>query len=105
VRNAAGTDPVQRALSSGRYWREVPVGVARDDGAIAEGLIELLHQQPDGKLIVLDYKTDRVTEADFATRADSYRAHAIAYAAAVTKATGREVIRVFLVFAALGAAE
>jgi ATP-dependent exoDNAse (exonuclease V) beta subunit len=102
VRDAAGSEPVQRALASGRYWREVPVGVTRDDGAIVEGVIDLLHEQPDGKLIVVDYKTDRVTEADFAARADSYRAQGAAYAAAVTQATGREVIRVLLVFAALG---
>jgi ATP-dependent exoDNAse (exonuclease V) beta subunit len=102
VRDAARSDPVQRAVASGRYWREVPVGVARDDGAIVEGVIDLLHEQPDGKLIIVDYKTDRVIGADFATRADSYRAQALAYAAAVAQATGREVIRVLLVFAALG---
>jgi ATP-dependent exoDNAse (exonuclease V) beta subunit len=102
VRSAAASEPVQRAISRGRYWREVPVAVAHDDGAIVEGAIDLLHEQADGKLVIVDYKTDRVSGAEFAARAESYRPQGDAYAASLARATGREVARVALIFAALG---
>jgi hypothetical protein len=44
VRNASASQPVQDALSGGRYWREVPIAVAQDDCAIVEGAIDLLHE-------------------------------------------------------------
>jgi ATP-dependent exoDNAse (exonuclease V) beta subunit len=102
VQSAAESEPVQRATSSGRYWREVPIAVAHDNGTIVEGTIDLLHEQADGRLVIVDYKTDRVSEAEFAARAESYRPQGNAYAASVARATGREVARVALVFAALG---
>jgi ATP-dependent helicase/nuclease subunit A len=102
VRDAAASEPVQRALSSGRYWREVPVAVAQRDGAIVEGVIDLLHEEPEGNLVIVDYKTDRVSDSELDARAARYHAQGAAYAAAVSSATGREVLRVVLVFAALG---
>ena len=38
--------------------------MARVDGSILEGAIDLLYEQPDGTLVVVDYKTDRVTDAE-----------------------------------------
>jgi ATP-dependent exoDNAse (exonuclease V) beta subunit len=71
-------------------------------GAILDGAIDLLYEQPDGQLVIVDYKTDRVSEADFASRAESYRPQGTAYAQAVRSATGKDVSHVALVFAALG---
>jgi ATP-dependent helicase/nuclease subunit A len=101
VRHAAASAAVQAALASGRYWRELPVGVVQDDGAILEGAIDLLYEQADGRLVIVDYKTDRILAHEVAVRTESYRAQGEAYAAAVTRVTGREVARVVFVFAAL----
>ena len=61
--------------------------MARVDGSILEGAIDLLYEQPDGTLVVVDYKTDRVTDAELAIRAASYRAQGEAYATTVTMVT------------------
>ena len=101
VRDASSSAPVQRALARGRYWREVPVGVLRDDGSLLEGAIDLLYEHEDGALGVVDYKTDRITEAQATARTESYRAQGEAYRDAVEQVTGKDVATVEFVFAAL----
>jgi ATP-dependent exoDNAse (exonuclease V) beta subunit len=101
VRAAAASTPVQSALASGRYWREVPVGVLQDDDSILEGAIDLLYEREDGTFAIVDYKTDRVPEHEVASRAESYRAQGEAYARSVTLVTGRDVASIVFVFAAL----
>src|SRR5262249_13232730 len=54
VRNAASSDPVRRAVSGGRYWREVPIGVTWNDDALLEGTIDLLFEQPGQALHLVD---------------------------------------------------
>lgn len=90
--------PVMRraaeALAKGRAWREsyvsAPVG---DSGLILEGYVDLMFEEDDGSLVIVDYKTDRTTDA-----AESYELQLGAYVAAVRKATGREVSEAVLVF-------
>jgi len=50
VRNAASSDAVKRAVASGRYWREVPVG-APIGGVVLEGFIDLLYEGADGLVV------------------------------------------------------
>jgi ATP-dependent helicase/nuclease subunit A len=102
VRDAAASDPVRRALARGRYWREVPVGVLRDDGAMLEGAIDLLFEHAEGTLGVVDYKTDQVKQSQADTRTEGYRAQGEAYRDAVELVTGKTVTTVEFVFAALG---
>jgi ATP-dependent exoDNAse (exonuclease V) beta subunit len=101
LRNAAASAPVQSALASGRYWREVPVGVLLVDDSILEGAIDLLYEHENGTFAIVDYKTDRVHEQEVASRAESYRAQGEAYARSVTLVTGKQVGSVVFVFAAL----
>jgi ATP-dependent exoDNAse (exonuclease V) beta subunit len=101
VENAAASDPVGRAVSSGRYWREVPLGILQADGAILEGAIDLLYEHSDGSFGVVDYKTDQITESQVETRAEGYRLQAEAYARAVGQTTGRPVTSLEFAFAAL----
>jgi ATP-dependent helicase/nuclease subunit A len=101
VRNAARSAPVQDALASGRYWREVPVGCLQGDGTILEGAIDLMYAQQDGTLVIVDYKTDRVAEHELTSRAESYRAQGEAYARSVALVTGQPVGSIVFVFAAL----
>ena len=101
VQNAAASDPVQRAVLNGRFWREVPIGIVQADGAILEGAIDLLYEQPDGSLGVVDYKTDQTTESQVESRAEGYRLQAEAYASVVSETTGRPVTSLEFVFAAL----
>ncbi|MBV9599694.1 MAG: UvrD-helicase domain-containing protein, partial [Chloroflexi bacterium] len=102
VRNAASSAPVQRAISGRRYWREVPIGVTWNDAdALLEGTIDLLFEQPGESLHLVDYKTDRVTEAQLLRRASEYRTQVQTYANALERVTGRSVAEVSLVFCSL----
>jgi RecB family exonuclease len=81
------------ALAKGRAWREsyvsAPVG---DSGLILEGYVDLVFED-DGSLVIVDYKTDRTTDA-----AKAYELQLGAYVAAVRKATGLAVSEAVLVF-------
>jgi ATP-dependent helicase/nuclease subunit A len=78
---------------------------AEIDGTVLEGFIDLLVEHDDG-LVVVDYKTDQVsdTEADDALR--RYAVQGAAYSLALETALGRPVTRCVFVFArASGALE
>jgi ATP-dependent helicase/nuclease subunit A len=98
VRRAASSDAVKRAVASGRYWREVPVG-APVGAAVLEGFIDLLYEGPEG-LVVVDYKTDSIADADVIARAREYRLQGATYALLVAATTHRAVAAVDFVFAA-----
>jgi ATP-dependent exoDNAse (exonuclease V) beta subunit len=90
VQSALSSDVVRAAVASGRYWREVYVGVPLG-GRVLEGFIDLLVETPDG-LVVIDYKTDRQTDPDDAVLRERYRLQAAAYAVAVEASIGRPVV-------------
>ena len=97
ARVAIESDVVRRAVKSGRYWREVPVGVPVSDGAL-EGFIDLLFETPSGGLVIVDYKTDTLREDQTAEAAERYRPQASAYALAVSRATNKPVEEVVFLF-------
>jgi ATP-dependent helicase/nuclease subunit A len=66
--------------------RELPLLYAPDDGPAYRGVIDLLYRDPDGSLVVADYKTDR-EEDDEALRRD-YAPQLRIYAEAVRAALG-----------------
>ena len=96
VRTAVESDIVRRAVSSKRFWREIPVAVPVGDGAL-EGFIDLLFEEEDG-LVVVDYKTDSI-EADRTDEAmRRYELQAGSYGVAVQKATGMSVKETVFLF-------
>ena len=97
VRVALESETVKRAVASGRWWREVPVGAPVGE-TVLEGFIDLLFEE-EGDLVVVDYKTDSLeTEEEIAERSGHYRIQAGAYALALQEATGRSVKEVVLLF-------
>jgi ATP-dependent exoDNAse (exonuclease V) beta subunit len=90
VQAALTSDLVRHAVGTGRYWREVYVGVPVGE-RVLEGFIDLLFETPKG-LMVVDYKTDRFGESDDAgVIADRYRWQGASYALAVQRALGQPV--------------
>ena len=88
---------VRHAVVSGRYWRELYVGVPIG-AKVLEGFIDLLVDDGDG-LTVVDYKTDAApTDLDVDAAVDRYRLQAASYAVAVEEALGRPVTRCVLLF-------
>lgn len=96
ARIALNSPAVQRAVASGRFWREVPVAAPLGDGLV-EGFIDLLYET-DGGLAVVDYKTDDVDAAATAEAMQRYRLQGGAYALAVERATGKAVKEVVFLF-------
>lgn len=92
AQTALESEVVHRAVDSGRYWRELYVGVPLGD-RVLEGIVDLVVDGPEG-LEVVDYKTDQVLDAgELATLPDSYRFQVAAYALALETALGRPVAR------------
>ncbi|HVA26490.1 MAG TPA: 3'-5' exonuclease, partial [Chloroflexota bacterium] len=101
ARAAAESWPVRAAIASGRFHREVPVGISWQ-GTLLEGYIDLLYEREDGSLTVIDYKTDHITAGELGVRMGHYQLQGGAYAMALEQATARTVSSVEFVFAALG---
>lgn len=90
VQHALIARRVAEAGASGRFWREVYV-VARDGERFVEGYIDLLVEDDDG-VFVVDYKTDRVSDAaEVAAKAGHYGPQLRAYADALRQVPGVEV--------------
>ncbi len=97
VRTAIESKVVKRAVCSGKFWREIPVGVPVGEGVL-EGFIDLLFEEDDG-LVVVDYKTDAVGSGEMEEQAvGRYRLQAGSYALAIQKATGKPVKEIVLLF-------
>jgi ATP-dependent helicase/nuclease subunit A len=90
------SDALARALRSERQWREVPYTLAVQDG-YATGRIDLVFEE-DGKLVVLDWKSDSVGPKQVKAAAETHRSQAEAYARALSASTGSAVSEVVFFF-------
>jgi ATP-dependent exoDNAse (exonuclease V) beta subunit len=90
-----------RILPSAELWRELEF-TALVDGRIASGAVDLVFMDGASPVIV-DYKTDRVMEADLERRAEFYTAQGAVYLKALEGITGLQVKEVLLVFLRPGA--
>src|SRR5712691_321959 len=68
-----GPGPSRPCSWKARTWREIPVGISLENGALLEGAIDLLYQDSDGSLVVVDYKTDQVQPERLGSCLDQYR--------------------------------
>ena len=93
---AVDSSIVRRAVASRRIWREVPVAAPIGDGSL-HGFIDLLFEEENG-LVVVDYKTDAVTEAQLPEVVDRYRLQGGAYAHAISQITGKTVKEVVFLY-------
>jgi ATP-dependent exoDNAse (exonuclease V) beta subunit len=96
AKRACESEPVRRAIASGRIWREVPIGAPTGD-VVLEGFIDLLFETPEGYEIV-DYKTDDVRPSEIESRMDHYRGQGQAYAELVLAITGKTPVAVSFIF-------
>ena len=64
---------------------------------LLQGVIDCLIDTPEG-FVILDFKTDRVTEKGMQTRAEQYRPQLAAYALAVEEVFDRPTVRQMLYF-------
>ena len=94
---ALGSADVRRAIASSKYWRELPISVPVGEGVL-DAVLDLVYED-DGRIVVVDYKTDAVSSAEEAGEAAAnYRLQAGAYALAVQSVLGRSVDRFAFLF-------
>ena len=107
ARAALRSGVVRRAVGSARWWREVHVGVplaalvGHDVSGgvdVFEGFVDLLFEE-DGRLVVVDYKTDGVPDQSALDAAlERYAPQGAAYAVALEAAVGLPVAEVHFLF-------
>ncbi|MFK4089368.1 UvrD-helicase domain-containing protein [Kribbella sp. NPDC020789] len=78
VRSALAAEVVQRAAARD-HWRESYVGTVQPDGTVLEGFVDLIYREDDGRLTVVDYKTDAVPAAALDSRVAYYAPQLQAY--------------------------
>jgi ATP-dependent exoDNAse (exonuclease V) beta subunit len=79
TRAALASDVVKRAAAR-EHWRESYVGAVQPDGTILEGFVDLIYREDDGRLVIVDYKTDAVPAAALDSRVTYYAPQLQAYA-------------------------
>ncbi|SDT36305.1 DNA helicase/exodeoxyribonuclease V, subunit A [Paenibacillaceae bacterium GAS479] len=101
----------QRLVAADRVWRELPFSCTlpaaqafpslAKDGAnepvLLQGVIDCLFEE-SGKLVLCDYKTDRVPDGNYGAAAEKHRFQLILYSQAIGQALGRPVDEVHLYF-------
>ncbi|MFQ5471640.1 MAG: UvrD-helicase domain-containing protein [Dehalococcoidia bacterium] len=96
VQRALRSPAAQRAKMATRALREVPFGIDVD-GTTVEGFVDLLIEGPGG-IEIVDWKTDRATEAEIDARLEQYRLQAGLYVLGIEAATQLTVSSVNYVF-------
>ncbi|MDE2893547.1 MAG: UvrD-helicase domain-containing protein [Chloroflexota bacterium] len=98
VKRALESRTVRAAVHAPRLWREIYAAV-EIDGVLLDGFIDLLYELPNGNLVVVDYKTDALHEAEAVDHAlDGYRLQAASYALILEQSLKRRVERCVLLF-------
>ena len=77
--------------------------VDSDDEVLLQGVVDCFFEE-DGALVVVDFKTDRVTRAEMSARAERYRPQLEAYSMALSRVTGKTVRERVLYFLSVGEA-
>jgi ATP-dependent exoDNAse (exonuclease V) beta subunit len=96
---AALDSPTVAEAAAGAHWREVYVAVPLGGGQTLEGYVDLLYRRPDGRLVVVDYKTGPESPDDpLDDLVERYRLQGSSYALAVAEATGEPVDDVVFLF-------
>ncbi len=91
LKNCLNSKLWSEAINSRRIWREVPV-MQRDAGSLISGVIDLVYENPDGKLIIVDYKTG-------SEKSRFHLGQIQSYASMVNKAAGKPVEKAVLFYA------
>jgi len=108
-----GSKVGERLLAAEKVWREVPFGLRLDatkihpgvegESIYIQGVIDCLFLS-GGSLVLVDFKSDRVSEETTGLVVDRYRGQVGIYAQAIEEILGRRVAERYLYFFALGTA-
>ena len=87
------------AAARGRFWQEVFVSAPLPDGLVLEGFIDLLYETPEGRLVVVDFKTDAIADSGTVEQKNAhYRLQGATYAWCAQQATGKSVEKIVFLY-------
>ncbi|WP_419863860.1 UvrD-helicase domain-containing protein [Candidatus Poriferisodalis sp.] len=96
---SALTSRTVKDAALGRFWQEVFVTAPLNDALVLEGFIDLLYETPEGRLVVVDFKTDAIADSDSVEQKTAYyRLQGATYAWCAQQATGMAVERIVFQF-------
>lgn len=96
VRAALNSELVGVAATH-EHWAETFVGTVDSDGRVLEGFVDLTFRDAEGKVTIVDYKTDAIPAGALGARTQFYAPQLRAYAKALRDA-GADVQRAVLLF-------
>ncbi len=91
---------IERARRASRVWRELPLAFT-DEGRLIEGIVDLVFEE-DGQLVVVDYKSDSISDEQALVRADEHKDQLRLYGRGLAQALERPVRERLILFTALG---
>ena len=89
IRNSMSGGILARAAAASRRWRELPF-MFELDGRMIRGFVDLVFEE-EGKLTLVDFKTDKVAAGEADEKAAFYANQGGAYVMGLEAATGLEV--------------
>jgi ATP-dependent helicase/nuclease subunit A len=102
VERVLGLPVIDRARRASRVWRELSLWFP-DGSHLVEGIVDLVFEE-DGQLVVVDYKSDAVTEDQALAQAAHHAPQLQLYGRGLAQAAGRPVRERLVLFTALGRA-
>jgi ATP-dependent helicase/nuclease subunit A len=100
VAQVLGLPVITRARKAESVWRELPVWFPEGE-ELVEGVIDLVFEE-DGELVVVDYKTDRISAEQILAQAAHHAPQLQLYGRGLARATGQRIRQRLVVFTALG---
>ena len=77
---------------AGKYYSDVP-----NEKILLQGVVDCALIEDDG-IVVLDFKTDRVTEETLSSAVHKYKSQVCAYASALTRIYNKPILSALLYF-------
>ncbi len=100
VRTALGSPLFARARAAARVWRELPLCFP-DGEHLVEGVVDLVFEE-EGRLVIVDYKTDAITAEQALAQAAHHAPQVQLYGRGLAQAFGIPVRERLVLFTALG---
>jgi ATP-dependent exoDNAse (exonuclease V) beta subunit len=100
VERALGLPVLDRARRAARVWREMSLWFP-DGEHLVEGKVDLVFEE-EGQLVVLDYKSDAITDEQALAQAAHHAPQLQLYGRGLAQALGRPVRERLVLFTALG---
>jgi ATP-dependent helicase/nuclease subunit A len=100
VRAALSTPVMDRARRASRVHRELRFWMP-EDGELIEGIVDLVIEE-DGELVLVDYKTDGITDQQAIAQAAHHAPQLQLYGRGLATATGLRIRERLVLFTALG---